>query len=294
MKIVIWGSRGSIPSPGQTTLRYGGESTCIEVRGDEGQIIIIDAGSGIRKLGNHLLEESGTTKIKLLFTHSHWDHMSGFPFFRPAYFSRFTFGLCGGSAPQNSILSYLTHQMDAPFFPVSFAALKAKFISGCNCNNKICNNILGYSETESSIKCESIPMNHPNGGFGFKLKDKSGSFVFLTDNEIRFVHEGGATREEYIAFCKDVDLLFHDAQYSEAEYKKTRGWGHSTFLDAVDLAIDAGVKRFGLFHHDPDRTDDEIDKIVEDCKSYIKEKGSPLDCFACAQGMSFTLQDELN
>lgn len=284
MNVVIWGSRGSIPSPGLTTLRYGGESTCIEVRGDEGEVIIIDAGSGIRKFGEKLLKDPSVLKINLLFTHSHWDHLSGFPFFRPAYFSKFSFALCGGSDAQNSVLEYLTHQMDPPYFPVSFSQLKAKFDSGCNCNNKICDNTLCYSG--ASIKCKSIPLNHPNGGFGFKLSDKSGSFVFLTDNEIRYHHEGGASREEYLDFCKDVDLLFHDAQYSESEYTKTRGWGHSTFVDAIDLAIDAGVKRLGLFHHDPDRTDDELDKQVEWCTNYVKGKGSPLDCFACAEGMS--------
>ncbi|NCQ18094.1 MAG: MBL fold metallo-hydrolase [Ignavibacteria bacterium CG_4_8_14_3_um_filter_37_9] len=284
MNIVIWGSRGSIPSPGFTTIRYGGESTCIEVRGDEGEVIIIDAGSGIRKLGEKLLKEPSVLKINLLFTHSHWDHLSGFPFFRPAYFSKFTFALCGGSEAQKSVLDYLSHQMDPPYFPVSFSELKAKFLSGCNCNNPICNHSLCYSG--ASLKCEAIPLNHPNGGFGFKLSDKSGSFVFLTDNEIRYAHDGGATREEYLAFCRNADLLFHDAQYSEHEYKKTRGWGHSTFLDAIDLAIDAGVKRLGLFHHDPDRTDDQLDQQMEWCVKYIKEKGSPLDCFACAEGMS--------
>lgn len=287
MKVIIWGSRGSIPSPGATTLRYGGESTCIEVRGEQGEVIIIDAGSGIRKLGEKLIKESSALNINLLFTHSHWDHLSGFPFFRPAYFSKFSFALCGGSDAQKSVLDYLTHQMDPPYFPVSFSELKATFNSGCNCNNTICNNTLCYSG--ESIKCASIPLNHPNGGFGFKLSDKSGAFVFLTDNEIRYAHEGGATREEYLGFCKDADLLFHDAQFTEAEYKKTRGWGHSTFQDAVDLALDSRVRRLGLFHHDPDRTDDELDKQVVWCKNYIQERGSALDCFACAEGMSFVV-----
>lgn len=287
MKVIIWGSRGSIPSPGATTLRYGGESTCIEVRGEQGEVIIIDAGSGIRKLGEKLIKESSALNINLLFTHSHWDHLSGFPFFRPAYFSKFSFALCGGSDAQKSVLDYLTHQMDPPYFPVSFSELKATFNSGCNCNNTICNNTLCYSG--ESIKCASIPLNHPNGGFGFKLSDKSGAFVFLTDNEIRYAHEGGATREEYLGFCKDADLLFHDAQFTEAEYKKTRGWGHSTFQDAVDLALDSRVRRLGLFHHDPDRADDELDKQVVWCKNYIQERGSELDCFACAEGMSFVV-----
>lgn len=269
MNIVIWGCRGSITSPGPTTIRYGGESTCIEVITDEGQEIIIDAGSGIRKLGQKILNDKSISTINLLLTHSHWDHLAGFPFFKPAYFSKYSFSLCGGSDAQKSVLNYLEHEMDPPYFPVNFNELKAKFESGCCCNNKICDHSL--CNTDLSVKCESIHLNHPNGGFGYKLTDKTGSFVFLTDNEIRYQHNGSTTRDDYVNFCRNASLLLHDAQYTEAEYEKTRGWGHSTFQDAIDLAVDAGVKRLGLVHHDPDRTDDELDKIVDLSRIYIKK-----------------------
>jgi ribonuclease BN (tRNA processing enzyme) len=117
------------------------------------------------------------------------------------------------------------------------------------------------------------------------LTSKTGSFVFLTDNEIRYSHQGGMPRDSYVKFCTNADLLFHDAQFVETEYQRTRSWGHSTIQDALDLAIDAGVKKLGLFHHDPDRTDDEIDHLVDWCRDYIKEKRSSLECFACAEGM---------
>jgi phosphoribosyl 1,2-cyclic phosphodiesterase len=285
MKVAIWGCRGSITSPGPSTIRHGGESTCIEVTTEEGQVIVIDAGSGIRKLGQKLLKDASVSTINLLLTHSHWDHLSGFPFFQPAYFSRFTISLCGGAEPQESVLNYLRHQMDPPYFPVDFKFLKAKFESGCCCNIKNCEK--GMRSAGCSIECESIPLNHPDGGYGFKLSGAAGSFVFLTDNEIRYSHKGGLPRDKYVKFCSHASLLFHDAQYSETEYEKTRGWGHSTFQDALDLAIDSGVKRLGLFHHDPDRSDEELDRQVGWCQDYIQKKGSKLECIACAEGMEF-------
>jgi phosphoribosyl 1,2-cyclic phosphodiesterase len=287
MNVIIWGCRGSITTPGPSTIRYGGESTCLEVRTDDGQVIVIDAGSGIRKLGKKLIKEDNVESLNLLMTHSHWDHLLGFPFFKPAYFSKFSIYLSGGSDAQLSVKNYLIHEMDPPYFPVSFNELKAKFETACCCCNGVCDNLL--HNKGKSIKCESIPLNHPNGGYGFKLTDKKGSFVFLTDNELRFAHYKEFDRYRYIEFCKNVDLLFHDAQYNEAEYERTRGWGHSTFQDAVDFALEAGVKRLGLVHHDPDRTDDEIDQQIEICRTYIKEKGSSMECFACAEGMELTV-----
>lgn len=287
MNIKIWGCRGSIASPGPDTLRYGGDTTCLELNTDAGRKIIIDAGSGIRRLGNHIMKEKKSHEIILLMTHAHWDHMAGFPFFRPAYSPEFTIYLCGGVAAQKSILDYLKHQMSPPYFPVEFSVMKADFHTGCSCDQQICMGNL--SSTDTSLKCSSIPLNHPNGGYGFKFTENKKSFVFLTDNEIRFHHEGGMSREEYVEFSRDADLLIHDAQYTETEYQWSRSWGHSTYQDAVDLALDAGTKRLGLYHHDPDRTDDQIDSFVARCREYIQKKGSSLECFACADGMELAI-----
>jgi len=287
VNVVIWGCRGSIATPGPKTIRYGGETTCIEVIPEQGKVIIIDAGSGIRKLGQKLVKDKTVSTINLLLTHSHWDHLAGFPFFLPAYSQDFSFVLGGGADAQHSVLNYLMHQMAPPYFPVDFKLLKAKFETGCCCDEGNCENSLPHIDL--SIKCESIPLNHPNGGYGFKFTGKTGAFVFLTDNEIRHAHKGGLPRAEYINFCRNASLLFHDAQYQELEYEKKRGWGHSTIQDAVDLAMDAGVKRLGLFHHDPDRSDEEIDLQVEWCRNYLQKKGSSLECFACAEGMHFVV-----
>ena len=283
MKVKIWGCRGSLPSPGRETLIYGGESTCVEVISGSDEKLIIDAGSGIRKLGNTLIKDDKHRHLTILFTHAHWDHLSGFPFFKPAYSPEFSISLCGGPVPRDTIMQYIKHQMAAPYFPVEMSEMKADFIAGCSCGQDMCGHCPG--STVKSIKCHSIPLNHPNGGYGFKFICDEKTFAFFPDNELRFEHEGGLSVDQYAEFCGGADLLIHDAQYTEDEYKKTKSWGHSTYRDAVDLAIKAGVKRLGLFHHDPDRHDETISIQVDICNKYIAESGSGIECFACADGM---------
>lgn len=283
MTIRIWGCRGSLTAPGKETLRYGGETTCVEIRSENGKCTIVDAGSGIRRLGLSMMKENPASHINLLVTHSHWDHLLGFPFFTPAYNPNYSITVCGGPVPQQLLWKYLTRAMEAPYFPLEFGALKAKFNVGCHCDKLHCDHILPADD--SSLECHSIPLNHPNGGYGFRFVNHGKTFVFLTDNEIRHHHEGGLPRKVYVDECHGADLLFHDAQYTEEEYATTRGWGHSTFTDAVDLALEAGVKRLGLFHHDPNRTDDELDRIVDECRERIQKAGSTLECFGCAEGM---------
>ncbi len=288
MIIRIWGCRGSLPAPGKDTLRYGGESTCIEIETEPGRRTVIDAGSGIRKLGQSLMRDGTVSHITLLLTHSHWDHLSGFPFFAPAYVPSYFITVSGGPTAQQTVWKYLTRAMQAPYFPVEFSELKAKFDFGCHCDQLSCDHTFPGCRTQ--VECHSIRLNHPNGGYGFKFVGAQKTFVFLTDNEIRHHHKGGGLpRNAYIDFCRNADLLFHDAQYTEEEYRTTRGWGHSTYLDAVDLALEAGVKQLGLLHHDPERTDDDLDRNVEWCRTRIAKAGGALECFGCAEGMTFEL-----
>ncbi|MFZ2642376.1 MAG: MBL fold metallo-hydrolase [Verrucomicrobiia bacterium] len=288
MKIKIWGCRGSIATPGPTTLRYGGNTTCVEIRTVEGeaarQTVVVDAGSGVRLLGKALLREKKISNIRFFFTHSHWDHLVGFPFFDPAYFPDYHITFCGGPHAQDSIKRYLSRQMEAPFFPVDFNLLKARFDFRCEQHHQDA----GPCHLDG-MDVSSAPMNHPNGGFGFKFAGKGKSFVFFPDNELGFQHEGGLDRAGYVEFCRGADLLIHDAQYTDAEYKITRGWGHSTYADTVDLAVAAGVKRLGLFHHDPERTDDDLDRQVGFCSERIRAARSNVECFACAEGTTFEL-----
>lgn len=275
MIIRTWGARGSIPSPGEYTNRYGGNSTCLEIRLKTGELLIVDAGSGIRHLGKAILKEKELTEMYLILTHSHWDHLSGFPFFTPAYSSKYKINVYGGPNAQKSLKQYLSHQMAPPFFPVDFNVMKAQFSFGYECPSP---GLIGL------VNFTPIPLSHPNGGYGFKFEKEGKVFVFLTDNEPNFPHPGGLKKEDYINFCNDADLLMHDAQYTDDEYKITRGWGHSTYKDATEIAIAANVKRFGLFHHDPDRTDTDLDKYLEMCKAQIKKANVKIDCFASKEG----------
>ncbi len=284
MKIKIWGCRGSLPAPGVKMSRYGGNTTCVEVRPDTGGVIIIDAGSGLHKLGKSLVKEKDVTSVRFYFTHSHWDHLLGFPFFQPAYSNKYSLTFCSGPHAQDSIRQYLSHQMQAPYFPVDLSQLQAKMNFHCDnpCQenrNCICD----------GIEVRAIPINHPNGGFGYRFSENGKTFFFFPDNELGFAHPNGPDRDYFAKTVQDADLLIHDSQYTDDEYRYTRGWGHSTYADATDLAIAANVKSFGIFHHDPDRTDEELELHVETCRQRIQKSGSGVQCFAVADEMEIVL-----
>ncbi len=281
MRIKVWGCRGSLTTAGPEVVRYGGNTTCLEVRLDDGTLIIIDSGSGIHKLGNSLLAEKGLSEMYLLLTHSHWDHILGFPFFTPAYLPAYTIRVKGGPDAKNSLRKYLEHQMDPPYFPVEFSVLKASFDFSSNDSHMI---------RVGSAEVVPVPLNHPNGGYGFVIVEHGRRFVFLTDNELGHGHPGGLTEADYIEVARGADLLFHDAQYSDDEYtRRTRGWGHSTYNRAAGLAASAGVRRYGTFHHDPDHDDAAVDESVLLARSVLAARGSRAECFAVAEGMELTV-----
>ncbi len=280
MRITIWGCRGSVPAPGPETLRYGGNTTCLEIRATDNALFIVDAGSGLRKLGKKLLDEAELKEFCLILTHSHWDHLLGFPFFLPGYFSRFSIHVCGGPGARDSLRDYLARPMEPPYFPVDFGTMKANFTFCQDCPGDRCH---------PTMRMAPVPLSHPNGGYGYRFVENGRTFVFLTDNEIGFPHPGGLSRTDYVAACRGADLLIHDAQYTDEDYKITRGWGHSTFAATVDLALEAGVKRLGLFHHDPDRTDEDLERQLAWCRQRIAAAGAKIDCFACAEGQTLEL-----
>lgn len=285
MKVTIWGCRGSLASPGKSTLKYGGHTTCVSVEDAEGHLVILDAGSGLRMLGKKIMQEQRPQSAHLLLTHAHWDHLCGFPFFEPAYSEDFRLSICGGAMPVGHLRQVFSQQMMAPFFPVDFSLLKAKIDFGCDCAlASVCaHKLVGGA---SRISCSSISLNHPNGGFAFRLEEDGKAFVFMPDNELRYAHPNGLPREAYVKFCAGAELLFCDAQYTEDEYRRTIGWGHSTIGDTIQLALEAKVKRLGLFHHDPDRTDDELDHLLGEARAQVAAAGSSMDCFFCAEGMA--------
>ncbi len=270
MRIICWGSRGSIPVSGREYLKYGGNTTCLEVRTKNDEVIIIDAGSGIRKLGRKLLEEN-RTRFSLILTHAHWDHIIGCPYFRPLYSEETHVSVYGCPFAQNSIKAMLAKSMGPPSFPVNFEDLKATMEYNCSCSDAF---------TIDSVTITPIHLSHPNQGIGYKLTEDDKTFVFLTDNELAYKHPGGLDLQDYLEFSRDADLLIHDAEYTREEYAMTRTWGHSVYNDVLQMALDAGVKQLGLFHHNQDRDDDAVDAIVEDCRRIIRESGAALECFA--------------
>jgi len=279
MIIRCWGARGSIPVSGNHYLRYGGNTTCLEIRNGRDDILLVDAGSGIREAGNAFLAE-GRKDLTLLLTHAHWDHIMGFPFFKPLYRHDTNITVWGCAFAQDSIKEMLARIMSAPYFPINYDAIHA---------NVTYADICGETYQMGDLNITPIALSHPNQGTGYKFSEAGKNFVFLTDNELGLRHEGGLAYDDYLEHCRGVDLLIHDAEYWDEEYPKRSGWGHSTIEQATKLALDAGVKQLGLFHHNQDRFDAEIDDMVTACRRIISEKNSSLECFAVHQGMELAL-----
>lgn len=273
MIVRCYGARGSIPVAGKEYVKYGGDTTCIEIRSKNDVIIIIDAGSGIRRLGNQLLKEQ-RFEYYMLFTHSHWDHILGFPFFKPIYDEKTVIHLMGCPLSQGDIKKLLAKSMRAPYFPLNFNELKTKINYSPEC---------ALSSRIDTIEVFSINLSHPNLGAGYKFVEGDKTFVFITDNELGHQHRGGRSFEEYAEFAQNADLFIHDAEYTPEQYKLTKTWGHSTYTEALELALAANVKQFGLFHHNQDRSDKDQDAIVEKCRKIIKRKKRDMTCFAVTQ-----------
>ncbi|MFA5161716.1 MAG: MBL fold metallo-hydrolase [Elusimicrobiales bacterium] len=273
MRIRFWGVRGSIPVCGAEYLRYGGNTACVEVRDSKNELTIIDAGTGIRRLGKELLA-AGAKSCRILLTHSHWDHIMGFPFFEPLYRKSFAIELIGCPHAKSAVKDMVANIMRAPNFPVDFDDVSASVKSARSCNGLF-----------RSMAIEPVPLNHPNGGNGYIFREDGKKFVFLTDNELLSSHKGGLDFPGYVKACKGADLLVHDADYLPDEYSSRIGWGHSTPELALELAMQSGVKRLGLFHHNQDRADSQVDEIVNNCRARAQKAGLRLEIFAAAEDM---------
>lgn len=287
MYIRCWGSRGSIPVSGTEYNKYGGDTTCLEIRSKSGDLIIVDAGTGIRALGNKLIKEN-MKKIDILLTHAHWDHLMGFPFFKPIFIKGTNITVYGRAFNMSSVKSIFIKLMDRPYCPIQ---LDDKGIKA---------NIL-FKETPhtpfniGSVKIHTIPLSHPkDSGLGYRFDEDGKSFVFLTDNELGHVHKGGCKFEEYVKFCKGANFLIHDAQYAPKEYKQIlkiseEHWGHSVIGDVIKLAIKAGVELLGLFHINPARDDEHVDTMVKKASEKIAKKNKNIKCFAVGSSFEITL-----
>jgi phosphoribosyl 1,2-cyclic phosphodiesterase len=204
----------------------------------------------------------------------------GFPFFQPIYFTKTRIIMFGCPFAQASIKQIISKIMAPPNFPVNFEDIRADIIYHDACEE---------SFTIKSMSITPIPLSHPNQGLGYRFTEDGKSFVFLTDNELTFKHPGGVDFQDYCDFSAGADLLVHDAEFTEEEYKKTKTWGHSVYRDALRLALEAGVRKFGLFHHNQERSDEGVDEIVADCRKIVANNNGDLECFAVHQGMEIEL-----
>ncbi len=277
--IRCWGARGSIPVSGQEYLKYGGDTTCIEIRTNEDEIIIIDAGTGIRKLGKKLVEEK-RLRFNMLFTHAHWDHILGLPFFKPLYQKKTFIRMFGCPFSQISVKKMISKVMAPPNFPVEFKDIQAEIAYQETCRK---------SFSIKSMTVIPIFISHPDPGIGYKFVEDGRSFVFLTDNELAYKHPGGLNFLDYVDFCSQADLLIHDSEFTPQEYQTKITWGHSAYPDALKLALDARVTQLGLFHHNQDRSDSALDEIVQKCRRVIERQKAKLECFAVYAGMETRL-----
>ncbi len=277
MKVRCWGARGSVPVSGPEYERYGGDTACIEIRSKNDAILVIDAGTGIRRLGCSLMAQ-GRLDLTLLFTHTHWDHVLGLPFFKLLYNPKAHIDLYGSPGLQGDIAKLLGRVISPPLFPVPFAEMPAR-IEGRQWQ--------GEALYVDSLKITRIALAHPNLGAGYRVEEDGRSFVFLTDNELSQHHRGGRSFAEYTAFSIGADLLVHDAEYTPEEYPSRRGWGHSHYQDVARLARAAGVAKLGLFHHNQERSDAGVDEIVARCREELAGPGRVPECLALTQYSEF-------
>jgi ribonuclease BN (tRNA processing enzyme) len=269
-------------------VRYGGNTTCVEVRSDDDHLVILDAGTGIRELGRLLAARAGGRPITgdVFFSHAHWDHIQGLPFFTPAFQAGNHLRLFGSSQLQRGLEVVLRQQMSPVVFPVAFDDLLARMEF---------RELDGDRHSENGLDVHAIPVRHPGGALGYRLSPTATanrSLVFIPDNELdRFGDRapGAPTREELVAFARGARVLIHDAMYTGTEYMEHRGWGHSSYRDVVEFAIDAEVERLILFHHDPDRTDDALDAQLGLCHQMVKERNGSVQVMAAAEGTEITL-----
>jgi phosphoribosyl 1,2-cyclic phosphodiesterase len=250
LEVRFWGVRGSFPTPVPKNLGYGGNTTCLEIRAGNGARLIVDAGTGLRDLGLEMQSRGEKPEvIRFLFTHFHGDHMHGMPFFMPLYDPGQRIELYSGK-PADEAQAAFERLMTEPYFPVDLAKLpgQRRYVE------------LGSAEMEiDGVHVTAFPLNHPQGAWGFRFEYRGAVVVHASDYE----HGSPDLERELVEHSRGANVLIYDAQYTPEEYETRRGWGHSTWTEAVQVAIEAGVERLVLFHHDPSHDDAAVDAIVD-------------------------------
>ncbi len=288
MYIKFWGTRGSIPVPGNNTLKYGGNTPCVEIRTSDDKMIILDAGTGIRELGNYITNNNIDQGFDILLSHYHWDHIQGIPFFTPIYQKGREVTFYGIPGSEKSIQNLLSSQMERDYFPIKIdevaADIKFKHLTP------------NESFKLDGASIETLKVYHSSPTLTFKLKENGRSIVYMTDNELDVEGENDSNLEEkvkeknedLIEFCSGCDYLIHDMMFDELVNVRP-GWGHSSSQALAQFAMMAEVKNLVFFHYNPEFTDMKIDAILEDTRSCLKQFGSSVNCIAAEEGLTITL-----
>ncbi len=278
MLVTFYGVRGSIAAPGPATVKYGGNTSCVHVRLNSGENLIFDAGTGIRRLGQEMIGHD--EPLLLLLSHGHWDHIQGYPFFGPIYQQDREIIVLQGVEGNASALKALLEQMDGSNFPVHSTDLPSR--------------ISTINEVEQHLSRQPYStqrkdLNHPGGGHAYRIEEDGVTVAYITDNELDPPDKPHTTYDEWVEYCQGVDLLIHDAQYIEQDMPDKHGWGHSMISQVRQLAVDAEVKHLVMYHHDPDRTDAELDEIAIESARFFKSKNSRIGSHIAAEGLTFDL-----
>ena len=282
--VKAWGTRGSVPTPGRTTAGHGGNTSCLEVCAADGRCFVFDAGSGIRRLGEHLVAGNGGVRAELFLTHFHWDHIQGLPFFAPLYDAASELRIHG--APQNgvSIADLIAAQMQPVYFPVPFDAVAARLEF---------RHLDAEPMVFGDVRVTAFRVRHPSDTYGYRIEQDGVAVAYVPDNEL----SGGTYdvapdwRDRLVEFVAGADVLYHDAMYTAEEYARREGWGHSTFEQAVSLAEEAGVRRLQLFHHAPEREDADLERIVERLRNSAARRGSRIEIDAAVEGVEHVIEE---
>ena len=283
MQVRFWGTRGSIAKAGPATVRYGGNTSCVSVRTAGGTLLVLDAGTGLHELGQELMRSGEPVEGHILIGHTHWDHIQGLPFFAPLFQAGNVWHVYGPRGLDTSIDAALAGQMQYTYFPVQLLDFDATITYH--------NLIEGQFEIDDVVVTTRY-LHHPALTLGYRLEADGVSVVYSSDHEPTLEAEPGPdaveslNREEaqHVAFLRDADLVIHDAQYLAEEYPAKIGWGHSPMEYAVDVACAADARRLALYHHDPTRTDAEVDVLVERAWERAREIGYLGEVFAAAEG----------
>jgi phosphoribosyl 1,2-cyclic phosphodiesterase len=295
----FWGVRGSYAAPFASHLKVGGNTSCVEIRTDS-HILICDAGTGIIPFGNEIMKQNDIRELAVILTHYHWDHVCGLPFFVPAFSPDWKINFFGPGADSAEVEEHFAAQMRAPYFPVGTETWLADV-------NYIVPKKDGFKH--GPIKIQYSNVHHPGATFGYRIEVNDKKIIYISDNECKFIEKSINKRNEELneeerelykamieeehqtelKLLSDSDILIHDAQYTPEDYDTKQGWGHSCYVDTINMAIDAGVKALYLYHHDPNYDDEAINSIDKNAQQIVKERNSSMKCYIAKEGISIEL-----